>query len=223
MLLLWLEIKLALTKEGFSDDVRKVIKGLKERNVNRVALITKLWEFRKKCLKGGAILPFAPFSSDEVKEVSSLLLKRVKEEKEGKEIAAVLAVCTLVTWHDDAMTVSLTEGGLAAPLVEIINSHRDEVDMVERGLFTAGWITHNNGKECVDCEEDVVVFVVKFTHPNISFRFVCSLQLLVRISSLVWASSPLWRRSWSPIPTIMMSCGQQATHVTAWLYMVGDS
>ena len=211
MLLLLLEIKLALTKEGFSDDVRKVIKGLKERTVNRVALITELWEFWKKCWKEGAVLSFARFSPDEVKEVSSMLLERVKEEKEGKEIAAVLAVCHLVMWYDDAMRASLVEGGLAAPLVEIINSHRDEVDVVERGLHAAARIAIHNGKECVDCEEDA------------SQRFVCSIQLLAGISSIVWASSPLWRRSWSPIPTIMMSCGQQAGHVTGWLHMVGDS
>ena len=157
------EIKLALTQEGLGDDVRKVIKGLKERNVNRVALITKLWEFHKKYWKDVVVfLSFVRFfSSDEVKEVSSLLLERVKEEKEGKEIAAVLAVCYLVMRYDGVMAASLVEGGLAAPLVEIINSHRDEVDVIERGLFTAGDTAVFYGKECVDCEEeDAVVFVV---------------------------------------------------------------
>lgn len=160
---------MALTKEGFSDDVRKVIEGLKERNVNRAALITQLWEFWKKCWKDGVLLSFSPFSSDEVKEVSSSLLERVKEEKEGKEIAAVLAVCHLVVRNDDAMRASLVGGGLAGPLVEIINSHRDQVDVVERGLWAAALIAAKNGKECVDCEEDVVVFVVKFTHPTFHF------------------------------------------------------
>ena len=94
---------LALAKERFSDDVRKVLKGLKERNVNRAALITQLWEFCKKCWKDEVHLSLYRFSSDEVKEVSSLLLERVKEVKEGKEIAAVLAVCSLVMRYDDAM------------------------------------------------------------------------------------------------------------------------
>ena len=82
----------------------------------------------------------------------------------------MLAVCSLVLWHDGPMRALLAEGGLAAPLVEIINSHRDEVDVVERGLFAIGSIAYVDGKECVDCEEDVVVFVVKLTHPNISFH-----------------------------------------------------
>ena len=175
-----LEIKLALTKDGFSDDVRKVIKGLNERNVNRAAVITQLWEFCKKCWKEGVSLSLSRFSSNEAKEVSSLLLERVKEEKEGKEIAAVLAVCFLVMEYENAMRASLGERGLAVPLMEIINSHRDQVDVVERGLFTAGWIAYNNGKECVDCEEDVVVFVVKFTHPTFHFisfvLFSCCLE-----------------------------------------------
>jgi len=169
-----IEIKLALTKEGFSDDVRKVIKGLKERNVNGAAAANQLWEFWKK--NGGSI---SPFSSDERKEVSSLLLERLKEEKEGKEIAAVLAVCSLVMWYDGReMRTSLVEGGLAAPLVEIINSHRDQVDVVERGLWAACWVVHD-GKECVDCEEDVVVFVVNSAPPECSFHSICSLQLLL--------------------------------------------
>ena len=41
------EIKLALTAAGFGEDVKTVIRCLKERNVNRVALITKLWEVDK--------------------------------------------------------------------------------------------------------------------------------------------------------------------------------
>ena len=53
---------------------------------------------------------------------------------------------------DGAMRASLLEGGLAGPLVEIINSHRDQVDVVERGLHVAAWIAFDNGKECVDCE-----------------------------------------------------------------------
>ena len=149
--------------------MRKVIKGLNERNVNRVALITRLLEFWKKCLKDVVFLSFSRFSSDERKEVSSLLLERVKEEKEGKEIAAVLALCALVMWGDVAMRTSLFEGGLTDPLMEIINSHRDQVDVVERGLFTAAWIAFINGKECIDCEGDVVVFVIKFTHPTLHF------------------------------------------------------
>ena len=139
-----LEIKLALTEEGLSDDVRKVIKGLKERNVNRAAVITQLWEFCKKFWKDGVYPLLSPFSSDEVEEVSSLLLGRVKEENEGKDIVTVLAVCRLVM-RDDAMRTSLSEGGLAGPLVEIINSHHDQADVVERGLQTAGWIPSYNG------------------------------------------------------------------------------
>ena len=173
-----IEIKLALTKEGWSDDVRKVIKGLKERNVNGAAAANQLWEFWKKCVKD-VNLSISPFSSDERKEVSSLLLERLKEEKEGKEIAAVLAVCFLVMWYDVGMRTSLIEGGLAAPLVEIINSHRDQVDVVERGLWAAGALAWENGKQCIDCEEDVVVFVVKSAPPECSFHFICSLQLMV--------------------------------------------
>jgi len=175
-----IEIKLALTKEGFSDDVRKVIKGLKERNVNGAAAANQLWEFWKKCWKEGVYdLSISPFSSAERKEVSSLLLERLKEEKEGKEIAAVLAVCSLVMEYDGGMMISLIQGGLAAPLAEIINSHRDQVDVVERGLQAAGAIACVNGKECIDCEEDVVVFVVKSAPPECSFHFICSLQLMV--------------------------------------------
>ena len=174
-----IEIKLALTEEGFSDDVRKVIKGLKERNVNGAAAVNQLWEFQMKCMKDGVYdLSISPFSSAERKEVSSLLLERLKEEKEGKEIAAVLAVCRLVT-YDGEMRTSLAEGGLAAPLVEIINSHRHQVDVAERGLFAAADIAYENGKECIDCEEDVVVFVVKSAPPECSFHFICSLQLMV--------------------------------------------
>ena len=86
--------------------------------------------------------------------------------------------------YDGAMKAALAEGGLAAPLMEIINSHRDEVDVVERGLLTAAWIAGNNGKECVDCEEDVVVFVVKLTHPNISFRLFSSAAAVNKLISL---------------------------------------
>ena len=111
--------------------------------------------------------------------MSCLLLERLKEEKEGKEIAAVLAVCSLVMQYDGEMRTSLIEGGLAAPLVEIINSHRHQVDVVERGLWAAGGIAAMNGKECVDCEEDVVVFVVKSAPPECSFHLICSLQLML--------------------------------------------
>ena len=53
--------------------------------------------------------------------------------------------------------------------MEIINSHRDQVDVVERGLWAVAMTAASDGKECVDCEEDVVVFVVKFTHPTFHF------------------------------------------------------
>ena len=179
-----LEIKLALTKEGFSDDVRKVLKGLKERNVNRAALINKLWEFWKKCRKDAVNLShdlsISRSPSAEVKEASSLLLERVKEEKEGEDIAAVLAVCSLVLCYDGETRAPLFEGGLAAPLVKILNSHLGQVDVVERGLFTAGWMAFDNGKECVDCEEDVVVFVIESAHPTARFiwfvLFSCSCE-----------------------------------------------
>ena len=90
LLLLSSEIELSLTKEGFSDDVRKVIKGLKEENVNVVTAVNQLWEYRRKCVKDGVVLSISPFSSDESKEGSYLLLERMKEEKEGKDIADTL-------------------------------------------------------------------------------------------------------------------------------------
>ena len=140
-----------ITLAEFSDDLREVIKSFKERGANQASLIAKVWEFFNERVKDGDSPVITPFSSDEVKEVSSLLLKRVNEEKKGKEIADVLAVCYLVMDYGDTMKELLIDGGLAVPLMVSINSHLDEVDVVERGLFTAGSIAHDNRKERVDC------------------------------------------------------------------------
>lgn len=145
------EIKLALTKEGFNGDVRKVVKALKERNVNRVALITKLWESWKKNQQKEIRRSVPRFSRCKRKEVASMLLERLEEEKEGKDIAAVLAVCNFVMDHDGAMWVSLTERGLAVRLVEILDLRRYDADVVEKGLFAAKHTALFEGKECVEC------------------------------------------------------------------------
>lgn len=60
------------TKEG--DDLRAAIKGLRERSDDRVALIAKLSRSSS-----------VDFSSDEVKEVTSLLLERLNDTKQKNE------------------------------------------------------------------------------------------------------------------------------------------
>lgn len=159
------EIKLALTAAGFGEDVKTVIRCLKERNVNRVALITKLWEVDKN-EEDISVLPSLPdFSHYERARVSSLLLGRLERETEGTEIAAALAVCNLVTSYDHGpATTSLIDGGLIALLVKIVSSHRDQADVVERGLFVVA--------DMADCSSNVyhkVAFVVAFAHPRSSF------------------------------------------------------
>lgn len=158
--------ELSLTTERFGDDVRRVITSLKEKSDNRAAQITQLWTFHKECAVRLVVLRIDPFSSDERKEVCSVLLQRATEAKEGKEIAAVLAVCRLVVGGDYAMTASLYETGLMGLLTEIIDLHRDQADVAERGVFAVGLMALRNGKERI-------VFV------TISlFYFVCSLQLV---------------------------------------------
>ena len=145
------EIKLALTKEGFSEDVRKALKALATRNVNRFALITQLWEFWKKCKQDDVSLEAVASPRDGPRWVSHWLLHPLKEAKEEKEIAAVLALCALVTEQSDGYFEArqlLVKKGLAGPLAVIIKSHLDQADIVERGLIVAYRIACGDGKEC---------------------------------------------------------------------------
>ena len=140
------EIKLALTAEGFGDDVITVIRCLKERNVNRVALINKLWE-ADTYAEDTNILPELPsFSSDDRVKVSSLLLRRLEGEKEETEIAAVLAACNLAMKGPTQLITLLIEGGLIDLLVKIVNLYRHQADIVERGLFIASGMADYHGK-----------------------------------------------------------------------------
>ena len=140
------EIKLALTAEGFGDDVITVIRCLKERNVNRVALINKLWE-ADTYAEDTNILPELPsFSSDDRVKVSSLLLRRLEGEKEETEIAAVLAACNLAMKGPTQLITLLIEGGLIDLLMKIVNLYRHQADIVERGLFVASDMADYHGK-----------------------------------------------------------------------------
>ena len=168
------EIKLALTVEGHSDDVRKVIKGFKEMNVNRAAAVSQLWEFCRECANEGVALSIAPFTPAERKEVACLLLDRLREEKEGKNIAAVLSVCTHVMLRDGEIRAPLVEGGLAPQLVEIINSHFEQLNVVEMGLQAASRIAMNNGQE-----HDLIGKRGSVVNGN---AILCSLQLMVQTS-----------------------------------------
>ena len=171
-------------EDEFDGNLRKAIAALKEKDDNRTVLITKLWKYFNKHAKDGDYLSYYFHSSDEVKEWSSLLLERLKEEKEGKEIAAVLAVCHMANAENEGMTKSLFEGGLADQLVAVLNSHCDNADVAERGLFAAGSLAWCPGKECVNRVDD-----------NSGF-FSSSVQvLLIQRSWLIWASSLFWRRS----------------------------
>ena len=156
------EIKLALTKEGFSEDVRKALNALATRNVNRFALITQLWEFWNKCKKNGVYPETVASPDDGPGWVSHWLLHPLMEAKEEKEIAAVLAVCALVTdpsnGYSEAREMLITKG-LAGPLAMIINSHLDQADIVERGLIVAADIAWANGKECA-----LIVVVLLFIY-----------------------------------------------------------
>mgnify|MGYP001611960620 CR=1 FL=1 len=91
------------------------------------------------------------FTPAEEKEFSQLLLGRLKEVKDKKEIAAVLALCSLSTANDGAMAAALVEVGLVAPLMEVLKSNLDQVDVVERGLFTVGWISYGSCKDWIGC------------------------------------------------------------------------
>jgi len=122
-----------------------VIKDIEERNVNRAASVDylqRVWDesFSPLCIP--------MFSADERNGLSSFLLGRLKEEKEGDDIALVLAVCSVVMSYDVATRSSLVEGGLVALLVEILNSHGDHKDVVERGLWTVVKVV-SSGREYV--------------------------------------------------------------------------
>lgn len=141
------EIKLALTAGGFSEDVRRALEALETRNANRMILIAQLWEFWKKCTKDGIRLKAIVSSDDGLRWVSRWLLKEAKEEK---EIAAVLAVCALITEQLDGCFEEremLIIKGLADPLAVIIKSHLDQADIVERGLIIAVCIAYSHGKD----------------------------------------------------------------------------
>lgn len=141
--------ELSLTDERFGDDVRRVITDLREKSDDRAYRINQLWTFYKAACDRFADLSFVPFSSGERKEVCSLLLKRTIEAKEREEIVAVLAVCRLAATYDRAMTASLYETGLMSLLTEIIDSHCDQADVAERGVFAVGLMALRSGKDCI--------------------------------------------------------------------------
>ena len=97
-------------------------------------------------MKDGVYPSISCFFSAEEEEVSSLVLKRLKEEEKGEDIAVVLAVCRLVMLYGGGMKAALRAGGLAASLVKILESHRGQVDVAERGLWSAAEIACYDGK-----------------------------------------------------------------------------
>ena len=99
-----------------------------------------------------------------------MLVERLKEEKDGKNIAAVLAVCTYVMLYDDAMRGPLIEGGFAAPLVRILNSRLDQLDVVEMGLQAAARVA------MMDCEKMIVFLSIRLCEAH-----SLSSQFLARI------------------------------------------
>lgn len=119
------------TKEG--DDLRAAIKGLRERSDDRVALIAKL-----------SLSSSVDLSSDEVKEIVSLLLERLNE---GKEITAVLTLCDAAMSANDAVRDSLDDGGLAGLLVKILDQDLccDRPDMVGQCFFVTAQLAFRNG------------------------------------------------------------------------------
>ena len=181
------EIKLALTEEGFSEDMRKALKALETRDVNRLAVITQLWEFWKKCKKDRVCLEAVASFDDRPRWVSRWLLRPLLEAMEEKEIAAVLALCALVLDQCDVYFEArqlLVKKGLAGPLVVIIESHLDQADIVERGLVVAYYIAPDEGKE-----RALVVVILLF------YLLCLFVQLKSQTLWRVWASSPPWRRS----------------------------
>lgn len=196
------EIKLALTKDGFSDDLRKIIKCLKEKDVNHTTMTNRLWEFCEDFEQ----LSITPFTLDETKELIPLLLERVQaladRAKQEKEIAGVLAVCVLAAKYDFAVRAPLIDGGLIVPLMKIIKGHRDQENVLEKGLWVANWLIHCNGKERVLSSLLVV---------NLMASFICPDQLLLRRSSWTWASPPSCRKPYRPITrSVTTSRGRQA-------------
>lgn len=140
------KIQLILTREGFAEDLKTVILCVRERDANEVDLATELWKYWKEAWAKDEPL-FSAFPSDDKKYLSSMLLGRLKEEKEGKDITPALAVCTILLRRDTGMRTRLIEGGLAALLAKILDSHYILTDVVERGLVALGGIATDNGKE----------------------------------------------------------------------------
>jgi len=137
--------------------MRKVLKSFEEKNINRVALANQVWDYWMECRKEGVGFFISPFSSDERKRVSSVLVERLREEKEGRGIAAVLAICSPIMEYDGPMRASLTGRGLVIPLVEILNSYRDQVDVVVRGLWAAIRVIPSYGEECIDHSREFAI------------------------------------------------------------------
>ncbi len=135
------EIKLALTKGSFDDDTKKVLGALKTRNANRAVLIFQLWEYWKDCWRRGIARPIPFAFRYETEETVSLLLGLLQKRE---AIAAVFAMCALVM-VDDKRREPFAEGGLADLLVEIINSHPGQEDIVESGLQAAFQLARNQG------------------------------------------------------------------------------
>lgn len=137
------KIRLILTRGGFGEDLRTVTLCVQERNVSQVDLATELWKYWKEAWAKDEFL-FSAFPSDDNKWLSSMLLERLKE---GKEIMPALAVCTILLRRDTGIRTRLIEGGLAALLAKILDSHYILTDVVERGLVALGGIATDNGKE----------------------------------------------------------------------------
>lgn len=127
------ETKSESTKKSFNELLRDIIKNPNEKK------ITKLWNYWKKHEKDEISFCVSPFSPGEVEDISSSLQRRVKE---GNDIASV-TICALLAGHDSCMAASLAKRGLAAPLMEIVGSCRDQADLVDRGLFAIAFLAND--------------------------------------------------------------------------------
>lgn len=151
------EVKLALTEEGFSDDLRTVIRCMEEKHVDRLAIVDRLWGFYQECNKKSIGLRIAFFSREEAKRTHSVISQGLQNRTGPKEIIAVLSMGLLVVNHDyemakpfdDKTAEPLDNKKLQWPLVAAMFAYPNDKDVLHRGLLLASELAAwYKGKQC---------------------------------------------------------------------------
>ena len=159
------EVKLALTEEGFSDDLRTVIRCMEEKHVDRLAIVDRLWGFYQECNKKSIGLRIAFFSREEAKRTHSVISQGLQTRTGPKEIIAVLSMGLLVVNHDyemkkpfedkpaepsdDKTAEPSDDKKLQWPLVAAMFAYPNDKDVLHRGLLLASELAAwYKGKQC---------------------------------------------------------------------------